>query len=772
MIRYSTLMVATIALCVSACVEDREPAMRDQAASTQTDAAGASTQGSQGGGAMGDAVDAPSSGGGQAGASAGLQDGGEEMAGTQSATDGTDDDSAERVDSCGNEDDLAPNFDLATAADIEFGFARDDLFRCPDTTDWYRIPALAGRQMRIVLRPDPANAPFQLALLRENGSQLESGRRQNESIAITYVPAMDETLYLRVGARGGTVGYYALSVTGQCRLDQDCDAGQVCDRIQGVCERLNGGMCGRDASEPNNTDAEATIIQAPTTDLTAVICAADRDWYGFEASDGDSYEMIINFPSGEDLDVFVINAETGAVIDQATSDRRTNPERLAFSYLPAGQYRVGITLFLDEDTRDHDVEYSIDFTGRSGACRADRDCDAAGLPRCVEGVCTAPEANAGLGERCATSSDCSAEADLCYTGGEGGHDNFCTVRCRDNSGCMALGAGAQCARISRRDAVCFPGCESDNDCSAFRRCDGGECVVRGQCRVDEDCDEGTVCRSIRTGERYCGVPTPVPACGADPDVDPNNNRDDASELQLGQTLEGRQICNDDDDWYVVTVPDDNGGDTFVVTAQFRQGVDIDVYLYDAAGNVMGEATSPDQVEEEAEMAYVSPGLYYVRVDQFSSDRLVDTQYTISARVNEFDEGCTVAGNECARTRPLRSLCDEDSGGCLALEGDGAIALGSLCDSADDCAPREDGDTICWPPRFLEDQQNIEDVRWPGSNICTHWCRRDNDCRDVPETSCIVLSRRGDGVCLPARDRGADGEPGVMPSPDGSNNDGD
>ena len=114
---------------------------------------------------------------------------------------------------------------------------------------------------------------------------------------------------------------------------------------------------------------------------------------------------------------------------------------------------------------------------------------------------------------------------------------------------------------------------------------------------------------------------------------------------------------------------------------------------------MGDATSPDQLEEEAEIAYVSPGQCYIRVDQFSSDRLVDTEYTVSARVNVFESGCTVSGSKCAGTRPLRSQCDEDTGGCLALEGDGAIPLGGQCDSSDDCAPRDGEDTFCWPPTF-------------------------------------------------------------------------
>ena len=42
------------------------------------------------------------------------------------------------------------------------------------------------------------------------------------------------------------------------------------------------------------------------------------------------------------------------------------------------------------------------------------------------------------------------------------------------------------------------------------------------------------------------------------------------------------------------------------------------------------------------------------------------------------------GAECLGTTPLRLTCQEDIGACVALEGEGRIALGGTCDSRDDC----------------------------------------------------------------------------------------
>ena len=159
----------------------------------------------------------------------------------------------------------------------------------------------------------------------------------------------------------------------------------------------------------------------------------------------------------------------------------------------------------------------------------------------------------------------------------------------------AFGRGAQCGQINRRVSTGFPGCNDDNDCSAFAVT--RSLVVRGDCRVDADCEDGAVCRAIRNGDRYCGVPLPDAQCGADDANDPNNSRAQATAIDIGQTLEGLQICDADDDWYTITIPPESAGYLFEASVTFREGVDIDLYVYDSAGNPIGESTTPDNVIE-------------------------------------------------------------------------------------------------------------------------------------------------------------------------------
>ena len=222
-------------------------------------------------------------------------------------------------------------------------------------------------------------------------------------------------------------------------------------------------------------------------------------------------------------------------------------------------------------------------------------------------------------------------------------------------------------------------------------------------------------------------------CGADEGNDPNNERDDATRLAFGERTEGLNICNPDNDWYRVVVPEDRGGAVLRVEVAFRAGVDIDVYVFDVDGNKVGESTTPDQTEEAAEIRFIAPGPYFIRVDQFDSDRLEDTTYSIQADIFDNEERCTPGGNECDQTQPLRSVCDVETGGCRALEGEGRIGLGERCDSNDDCDEEAD---VCFSFRGGGPQ-----------SICTVGCRRDNDCRDMPNTECVRFNR-GPGVCLP------------------------
>ena len=50
-----------------------------------------------------------------------------------------------------------------------------------------------------------------------------------------------------------------------------------------------------------------------------------------------------------------------------------------------------------------------------------------------------------------------------------------------------------------------------------------------------------------------------------------------------------------------------------IGVRFRTGVDIDVYVYDDFGNLIGSATSPDEFDEVVETRFIAPGSYYATV---------------------------------------------------------------------------------------------------------------------------------------------------------------
>lgn len=649
------------------------------------------------------------------------------------------------VPACGNEDNLAPNQSAGSAVEIEPGFERDDLFLCPDTQDFFRVMLDAGQGLTARLIADPEETDLDLAILDAGGEVLveSTGELGNEQVEL-QAPAAAE-YFMRVSGFRGEASFYTLSVASGCRVDGQCPEDAVCDPYEGTCMAFDEPDCGNDAFEPNDRDADAHGVALGEGPLEGSICGADRDWFAVDVEAGDSYEVLVATEPNIDLDVFVVDPVNGERIDAAANDARFNPERLTLSHLPAGRYAIGIIYFVPEGQPDREVPYRLELAGSSGRCTGDRDCANGPAPICnaETGVCGAVngQGRVEFGGRCGVLEDCIAGTEMCYTGGPGGNDNFCTVTCEDDRACAAMGEQAYCAAISRRTAICVPPCVADADCSDFRECVDGACEIRGECRDDADCDEDEICQATNFG-RYCNPPAPPPNCGHDGGNDPNNVDAEATALELGVLVEGLNICDADEDWYRVTVPAEGAAQLLSVAVAFRAGVDIDVYVFDAHGNAIGMAVSADQIEEVVEMRYIAPGDYLIRVVQFSTDSLADTVYTIQAELTANDERCTVEGNECAGLEPLRVVCLEESGACAPLEGNGEVPVGGTCDSQDDCV---EGAELCW---------EYEGAAL-GRNICTIQCGGDADCEAIEGGRCEDFQTGGGVVsfCMPGGDGG-------------------
>ncbi len=635
---------------------------------------------------------------------------------------------------CGNEDEMAPNHEAASAAPIEAGFAKDDLFLCPGTEDWFRVQLNAGQGVTIRLQADPEETDLDLAVIDPAGVVLIESAEEFGMEALEFEAPAGGEYFVRVSGFRDSASFYALVVESGCRMDANCPDGQACNPFRGRCAPSEPADCGGDDFEPNDRDADGAAIAAGDV-IEAVVCGADRDWFLLELERGASVDLLVAVPGRQDLDVFVIDVDTGRRVAEAVGDARTNPERLSLSHVPAGRYAVGVFLFIPEGERDRDVAYRLEVAGRSGACEIDRDCGNDVLPVCDDGVCLAVDAPGEVmpGGRCGEDSDCGAGSEFCWTGGSGGHDNFCTRQCDGEGQCDEVGDG-YCAPVGRGFAICVPACGSDDDCSGFRTCEAGVCEIRGECRTDRDCGDGEACQSTRFG-RFCGLPAGDAECGDD-GREPDSHQNVAVDIAAdGETVDELNICNADDDWFRIEVPEEKAAWLLMVTVEFREGVDIDVYAYDVNGNVVGQAVSPDETTETIEIRFAVPGEYFVRVDQFSSDALRDTSYAITVDLVDNEDSCTVEGNECGGTEPLRTQCLE-SGACAALEGGGEVELGGRCDSDDDCVEAAD---VCWV--FEGGDQ--------GWNICTRGCEGEDDCADIEGTVCTRFQRFA--ACLPPRE---------------------
>jgi len=650
---------------------------------------------------------------------------------------------------CADEDDLAPNDLAERAAPIEAGFARDDLFLCAGGADWYRLTLSVQERVLVQLAANPADRDLDLLLLSESGEVVATSATETGEERLAYTAESAGTYFVQVvgGFRDVEVPY-ALSVTSQCRLDSQCGPSQACSAFTGECVDLPppARACGADAFEPNDTDATAAMLDVDGPPIDAVVCAVSPDWYVLPAESGETWDVLLTFAQGEDVDFVVRDLSTGALVASETGDANTNPERARLSHLAAGRYALGVLLADGGRNGRRELPYRLDVARTAGRCASDQACAGLGRPLCdvASGVCVAvPDAGqVQLGDTCGTTEDCADAQATCYQGRAGGQDNLCTVSCQDDAQCEVLARNAYCQFSGRRGGVCLYPCETDLDCSSnFRECIAGRCEIRQQCRSSADCPDGDVCAQTPFGAFLCSAPQPPAACGDD--GQPNDTPATATRLDVSGMSVGGLACQGDRDWFVVDVPADRSGDTLRVQVNFRAGVDIDVYaalVEGADGTLVGAATSPDMTTETIELRFAPAGPVYFRVEQFSSDALADTPYTISAELVAVEAGCTVEGNECLDLEFPRITCDAASGACLPLQGDGQIALGGLCDSDDDCGA---GAEACWT------FEGADGVR-AGANICTHTCQAEADCADVPNTTCIAFQRGQFAVCLPPR----------------------
>lgn len=650
---------------------------------------------------------------------------------------------------CGFEDELAPNQSPDSAADLGTDVDRDDLFICAFASDWYRFDLEAGQGILLFTEFDPRFGDLDIYLYAEGAAErdleLASSTSPDRSEFIQFEATSSGTYLLEIEGFEGAENQYRLFAKLACETDADCPDGRSCFLRGRYCNGERDLDCGvDDGFEPNESATDATAL-TPEDGLAEVsgasICPPDEDHYRVNVGDGEGLRIALTHDRDADLDLLLFSAQ-GDFFGQGRE--RVDGEDLNALFMPPGEYIV-----LVDQSEGVETTYDLSIEIEAGRCESDIDCAGIfGREICNtdDGICEGidSEGGQGLGEICDDDGDCTRDADGCYEGTPGSGDNVCTVLCQADDECGdEFGPGAYCLIIIdplTNTGICAPGCEDDFDCSEQLFCDAenGRCESR-ECRLDDDCpreDEscvydddvqrGGLCRDYEEAQSPdCGV-------GEAPDDGDNGSSSRATLLTLGEEgtfIEGLNTCDDDEDWYVVELTEP--GSNLTVDVEFDGQADMDVYLHDGEGALVGAGTTPDSNPEQAIGELLAAGRYFIRVNKFpieGSDP--EVSYALSINVGAAD--CRGDEGACDDTAPLRITCNEETGACEDFEGNGEVALGENCDSNDDCAETAD---------FCATFQGASE----GRNICSKFCTSEAECADVPGTQCFAI-RRNLGVC--------------------------
>jgi hypothetical protein len=650
----------------------------------------------------------------------------------------------EFVPACGLEDDLAPNQGPEEATEITSDYDRQGLVLCGGTSDWYEFDAVAGQELYVALDFDTEFADLDVYVYVKGERILEGATAEQVERIRDIVPFTDTLLLEVAGRLGGDVSY-DLTVKLGCRADADCPEGRICRLRDRYCQAAPDLQCGVDEEyEPNESTGTATpiVFTEGAASLAGIhICADDEDYYRIELAAAQGLEVEIVHPRGAVVEVLLFSSD-GVALAAAEGD---NEKRLYAPFLGAGTFY----LVFGQPPGDGAVPTTYRMTAAvlDGACTTDRDCE--GLPQrefcnvdtgACEGI--AGEGMLGFGESCDDTSDCVEDLEGCYTGGEGGGDNFCTVTCQGGLDCARF-EDAYCLTLDFRGfGICAPGCEADSECPLQFRCDteAARCISRG-CSIDDDCElpgedciyfdeHGGLClEHDRYQDHTCGV-------GTGPDAGENGSSSRAAVLELvdgAYEVSGLESCIPDEDWYVVELTQD--AVDMLVTVDYERPGFIDIDIFAESGTRVGTILS-DGVPARVSALFLPAGRYTIRISQFPvQDGPATISYDLAIATTSAD--CRLEEGSCNQSFPLRILCSEATGGCDPFDGDGAVELGGRCDSSDDCVEEAE---FCWTNHGGGD----------GRNICTHRCGGEGECDDVADAECIIFGGRF-GLCLPGEE---------------------
>ena len=573
------------------------------------------------------------------------------------------------VDGCGaapacvNDGD-EPNDDPATATSIAAPTSLSDRTICAADADFYEVRVCAGGTLRAVADFVHANGNLDLAVFADADEAVATSLSADDGESIEFENGDVEAVY-RIAVSGASdevTSTYDLRVqVDGCRCEDDADCPQASSCVDGVCTPPPG--CVDDLAEPNDArDAASALARGVTGELA--VCEGNDDWYLIDICAGGFLQVDLRFAHDEgDIDAWLV-APDGAVLSEATSgnDNETillSPSADETVYLrvygfngASNTYETDVVIegcepqFCNDDAREDNDAIEFATPAPSGfaddtlqVCAGDVDWFA--IDTCAGGVVT---------------------VDVTFEHQRGDVD----ARMLDAAG-VEVASGTSATNDER---LRF---ESDAEqtltvavegWSGAENAYGFAVEVTGcGCVADRDCGDGLVCVE--------GACVPGALCDDD-DLEDNDSSDTAAPLGAGNVA-ARQVCADDDVWYVVDVCP--GGNLAIDIAFTDAAGDIDVELFDAAGGSLARSTSGTD-NERVEWSADAGGQAFLRV------------YGFGGAVNGYDLAVAIEG--C-----VEPVCVDDGfeidGGNGTLDSAASIEPGAF-DALTICRPGgEDAD---------------------------------------------------------------------------------
>jgi len=248
-----------------------------------------------------------------------------------------------------------------------------------------------------------------------------------------------------------------------------------------------------------------------------------------------------------------------------------------------------------------------------------------------------------------------------------------------------------------------PECVVDADCTdpAKGVCSENVCVG---CTSSFDCTDAAAPACIEdatTGELACGA---IMECTGDDANEEDDGPAGAKDLVSGTPFTGG-ICEGtsgaETDWFKITI---TAASTVEISLSADAAVDLDLYVGDSDGNLVGSSTTGNAVETVL-AGITAPGTYYILVAPNDTQAVgagleaapYTITYTATAAECAMDTDCTT----------LRPFCNTDTLLCVGCLDDTACTLASapaciaqqnnsVCGSSDECTdddnfePNSDG----------------------------------------------------------------------------------